>query len=188
MGNDNAQQEEHRLKVLSDQGIMDTPPEESFDRITRLACRVFGVPVALVSLLDDKRQWFKSKQGIDVCETPRTLAVCDHAIRGTDSFIVLDLRKDPRFADNPLVTGEPYLAFYAGMPLRLSSGATLGTLCVIDKKPRASWTEEDDMTLKDLADIVLREIEIRALGRDALSLLQKEMQDNRVEHTDAGLS
>lgn len=166
--------EEQRLETLMSQAIMDTPDEEAFDRVTRLATRIFGTPMSLVSLLDDKRQWFKSKQGLDVCETEREIAVCHHAICGTETFVVLNLREDPRFAKNPLVTGEPKLAFYAGMPLIMPNGAALGTLCVLDTKPRYEWSNNDDECLKDLADIVLREIEIRSLGRDALSFMDRD--------------
>jgi len=166
--------EEQRLGTLLDQAILDTPPEESFDRVTRLVCRMFGAPVALVSLLDDKRQWFKSKQGTDVCETTRDISVCDHAIRGTEPFVILNLREDPRFASNPLVVGEPHLVFYAGMPLIMQNGAALGTLCVLDVKPLGEWSRDDDDCLRDFAGIILREIELRALGRDALSFLDSE--------------
>nr|WP_308936692.1 sensor domain-containing diguanylate cyclase [Duganella radicis] len=136
---------------------MDTPAEERFDRVTRMARRMFRVPVALVSLVDENRQWFKSAQGIDTCETPRSVSFCGHAILGDDIFVIPNALQDPRFADNPLVTGDPHIRFYAGCPLRSAGGVKVGTLCLIDHVPR-EFEEEDAIALRDLAAMVEDEL------------------------------
>lgn len=151
------QQEEARLKALGSLNILDTPHEERFDRLTRMAKRMFRVPIALVSLVDENRQWFKSCVGLDVSETPRDISFCGHAILGNEVFLIPDATKDERFADNPLVLNEPYIRFYAGCPLRSLNGSKLGTLCIIDREPR-NFSEEDLHTLKDLASMVEREL------------------------------
>ena len=151
------QEEEARLKTLRSLDILDTPQEERFDRLTRMAKRMFGVPIALVSLVDDNRQWFKSCAGLDASETPRDISFCGHAILGNEVFIIPDATKDERFADNPLVLHEPNIRFYAGCPLRALNGNKLGTLCIIDRKPR-SLGEEDIEALQDLAAMVEREL------------------------------
>lgn len=149
--------EKERLKTLRSTDILDTDPEERFDRLTRMAKRVFGVSIALVSLVDENRQWFKSKAGLDACETGRDISFCGHAILGNDIFIIEDALEDERFADNPLVTGEPKIRFYAGAPLRYLDGNKLGTLCIIDQKPRIM--DEDDCTmLRDLAEMAEGEL------------------------------
>lgn len=149
--------EDIRLKTLRALNILDTPQEERFDRIVRMAKRMFGVPFALVSLVDENRQWFKACIGLDASETPRDISFCGHAILGDDIFIIPNAEKDPRFADNPLVTGEPNIRFYAGCPLSALNGSKLGTLCIIDQAPR-NFSDEDLETLKDLASMVEREI------------------------------
>jgi diguanylate cyclase (GGDEF)-like protein len=146
-----------RLTKLRALNILDTEPEERFDRLTRMAKRMFDVPIALVSLVDENRQWFKSCIGLDILETPRDISFCGHAILGDEPFIISDTRTDERFADNPLVTGEPHIRFYAGCPLELPKGHKLGTLCIIDKKPR-EMNEEDLTLLKDLASMAEKEI------------------------------
>jgi PAS domain S-box-containing protein len=129
--------EEERLAVLRDFAVLDTPAEQEFDDLTALAAAICDVPVALVSLVDRDRQWFKSRVGIEVTETPRTVSFCAHAIAGGDDVMVVpDAPADPRFADNALVTGAPHIRFYAGVPLVSAEGAGLGTLCVIDTRPR----------------------------------------------------
>ncbi|MDH4361489.1 MAG: sensor domain-containing diguanylate cyclase, partial [Nitrospirota bacterium] len=132
--------------------------EERFDRLTRMSKRMFGVPIALVSLVDENRQWFKSCEGLSVRETPRDISFCGHAILGNEIFLISDATKDERFADNPLVLNEPHIRFYAGCPLRFPNGSKLGTLCLIDRKPR-SLSEEDLEALRDLASMVERELE-----------------------------
>lgn len=151
------QDEETRLNTLKSLDVLDTDPEERFDRLTRMSRRLFGVPIALVSLIDENRQWFKSCVGLDVSETPRDISFCGHAILGSDIFVIPDAAKDERFADNPLVVNEPNIRFYAGCPLKSHNGSKLGTLCIIDREPR-NLTEEDLETLRDLASMVEREL------------------------------
>jgi len=144
--------EESRLRALRSISILDTPAEERFDRLTRLASRMFRMPVALVSLVDENRQWFKSSIGLNVSETARDISFCGHAILGEGIFIIEDTTKDDRFADNPLVLNEPHIRFYAGCPLRYLDGNKLGTLCLIDMQPRTLDGEELEC-LKDLAEL-----------------------------------
>ncbi len=146
-----------RLKALRSLDILDTPAEERFDRLTRLAKRMFDVPIALVSLVDENRQWFKSRAGLDASETPRDISFCGHAILGNEPFIVNDTSTDPRFADNPLVVNAPSISFYAGCPLRHQDGSKLGTLCIIDDAPR-TLGEDDIDALQDLAEMAEREL------------------------------
>jgi len=150
-------QENRRLEELYSLDILDTPSEERFDRITRLAKSILGTPVALVSLLDHDRQWFKSRQGLDISETPRSMAVCDHAIRETSHLVVPDLLDDPRFCHNPLVTDDPNFRFYAGAVLKSDNGLPLGTLCILDYQPR-ELTEQQLALLLELASIAEREL------------------------------
>ena len=150
--------EQRRLAALKRVGLLDTPPDERFDRLTRIAQRFYQVPVALVTLVDDQRQWFKSRQGVDFEQTPRSMAFCDHAIRGDKLFIVEDARDDVRFQDNPLVTGPPHIRFYAGIPVREPGGFKLGTLCIIDEVPRRIPEFELDV-LRSLASLIEDEIE-----------------------------
>lgn len=149
--------EQERLSQLRSLAILDTPPEERFDRVARMAQRLFGVPIALVSLVDENRQWFKACFGLDVSETERRISFCGHAIVNNAVFVIEDALQDERFADNPLVTGEPHIRFYAGQPLHTISGQAMGTLCIIDRAPR-SFGEEDRAMLSDLAGMVEREI------------------------------
>jgi len=149
--------EMRRLGALRASGLLDTPAEERFDRVTRMAQRLFDVPIALISLVDEDRQWFKSRQGLDAKETPRAFSFCAHAIGGDDVFQVADAGADARFADNPLVTGDPNIRFYAGAPITAPDGSKLGTLCVIDRQPR-SLSAADVKALEDLAALVETEI------------------------------
>jgi diguanylate cyclase (GGDEF)-like protein len=155
-----APNEEMRLGSLKRLEILDTPPDERFERITRIAMRLFGVPMAAITLVDSNRQWFKSKQGIAVRETPRDVSFCAHAIAGSGMLVVADALKDARFADNPLVTGEPRIRFYAGQPLVMPDGMKVGTLCVMDRKAR-EFTREELQSLEDLA--AWAEVEVRAV-------------------------
>src|SRR5512137_1912318 len=134
--------EAKRLKVLWQYEVLDTVPEEVFDDLTELAARICEAPIALISLVDEKRQWFKSKVGITVTETSRDVSFCAHAINQGSLFVVPDATKDPRFADNPFVVSDPKIRFYAGAPLITPDDQALGTLCVIDKVPRQLRPEQ----------------------------------------------
>jgi len=152
--------EDERLALLHGLQLLDSLPEPAFDRITRLATRLLGVPMALVSLVDRDRQWFKSRVGLAATETPREQAFCAHAILQTGPFVVTDALEDARFADNPLVTGALGLRFYAGVPIRTAGGLALGTLCALDQRPR-TLSADDLQTLQDLADMVSQEVQLR---------------------------
>lgn len=126
-----------RVQALRELLLLDTPPEERFDRLVRFAAEQFDCPIALVSLVDADRQWFKARVGLDACETGRDISFCGHAIlAGDEPLVVEDALQDSRFADNPLVLGEPRIRFYAGAPLLAPGGQAIGTLCLIDKRPR----------------------------------------------------
>jgi signal transduction histidine kinase len=157
--------EQQRLDALQRLGILDTDPEDRFDRLTRLATSALGVPIALVSLVDANRQWFKSCVGLDVSQTDRNISFCGHAILGPDPLIIPDATADPRFADNPLVTGEPHIRFYAGVPLSDPDGYRLGTLCVIDRR-RRQLSESELEVLTRLA--ALAEAELITMAREEL--------------------
>lgn len=152
------QNEQERLSTLKSLTILDSAPDERFDRLTRIATKLFDVPVALVSLVDKNRQWFKSCQGLDITETPRDISFCGHAILGDGAFVVQDAHNDERFIDNPLLIGQKHIRFYAGYPIRYLDGSKLGTLCIKDVKPR-QFSEDDRQLLKDLATIVEHEIQ-----------------------------
>jgi len=149
--------ESTRIETLRALKLLDTQPEERFDRLTRLARRLFGVPIALVTLIDVDRQWFKSCIGLSVTETSRDISFCGHAILSSDVFVIPDALADERFSDNPLVAGPPHIRFYAGCPLRAGNGSKLGTLCLIDVEPREFDTESVRL-LQDLAKMAEQEI------------------------------
>lgn len=149
--------EAERLKVLAAYGIMDTPPDPVLDSIVRVASSVMGAHVGLVSLLDDHRQWFKARHGIDVTQTPRDIAFCDTVLRSDADLIVEDAHADPRFACNPLVTGAPFVRFYAGVPLRMPEGHVLGTLCAVDTQPKKVHPAQVEQ-LHDLARVAVARI------------------------------
>jgi len=146
-----------RLLSLHQLQILDTHTERNFDRITSIARRVFQTDICLVSLVDRDRQWFKSRQGLDVEETPREISFCGHAILDDEVFVIEDARSDPQFVDNPLVLEEPNIRFYAGCPVRGPGGYRVGTLCVIDRKPRTFSHEQREM-LRDMAGLVEDEL------------------------------
>lgn len=156
--------EEKRLKALAGYDVLDTPPEEAFDSLTRLALRYFRTPVALVSLVDEARQWFKSVQGLNVRETDRELAFCGHAIISDDPLIILDATADPRFAQNALVCEQPGIRFYAGAPLVTPHGFRLGTFCVIDFEPRSEFPEDHLFALRDFSSAAMQSLNARRLA------------------------
>jgi signal transduction histidine kinase len=167
--------EKQRLERLRKYGILDTPPEEAFDRIVRIASTTLDVPMAVISLIDEGRQWFKAKVGIDAPETARDVAFCAHAILQNDIFVVNDATKNPLFSENPLVTGGPNVRFYAGAPLKTHDGFNLGTVCAIDNKPRA-LTPAQQAILRDLSAIAVDQMELRAAGRTALAEVDERVR------------
>jgi len=160
-----------RLASLRDLGILYTPAEERFDRVTRLACRLLDVPLSVVTLIDADAQWFKSRQGMGDRANPRTVSFCAHAILGEDTMVVPDALLDPRFADNPLVTGEPFIRFYAGHPVA-ANGSRVGTLCALDHRPRAI-APADLEVLRDLAAWVENELHVTALSAAQRELISE---------------
>ena len=163
--------ERERLASLRALNILDTPPEERFDRVTRLARRLFDVPIALVSLVDGERQWFKSRAGLDTAETPRDISFCGHAVLDEQVLLVRDATVDVRFRDNPLVSGEPRIRFYAGCPMHAGDGRRVGTLCVIDQRPR-ELDEAGRSLLRELARMAESELAgAAAETTDPLTLL-----------------
>jgi GAF domain-containing protein len=167
-----------RVAALNRYAILDTEPEQSFDDLVVLASFVCRTPIATLSLVDDHRQWFKSKVGVEIRETPREISFCAHAIQQEELFIVPDAREDPRFKENPLVLGDPHIRFYAGAPLIDEDGYALGTLCVMDRQPR----ELDDTqkeALRSLRRLALSQIELRR----NIQLLKEALNDRtREEH------
>jgi diguanylate cyclase (GGDEF)-like protein/PAS domain S-box-containing protein len=153
-------QEDARVAAVQALGILDTEPESAFDDAVKLAAAICGTPISLISLLDGRRQWFKARLGLSASETPQEQAFCAHAIQGQDLFVVADAQQDPRFQDNPLVTGEPNIRFYAGMPLITPEGHALGTLCVIDTAPR-QLTEQQKTALGVLSRQVYSQMRLR---------------------------
>lgn len=167
-----------RLAALDRYAILDTDPEESFDDLVILASYICKTPIALLSLLDDHRQWFKSTVGVQVRETPLEMSICAHAIKQEDLFIVPDTLQDARFRENPLVVGEPHIRFYAGAPLINEDGFALGTLCVLDRQPR-ELDPEQKQALKSLRQLALKQMELRR----NLQLLKDALNDRtREEH------
>ncbi len=176
-----------RIESLNHTNLLDTPAEERFDRITRLAQQLFDTKISLISFVDANRQWFKSMQGLEVIETPRKIAFCSKAIENDYPLVIRDTLSDPRFKNNPLVTGEPHIRFYAGQPLTLPDGNKVGTLCLIDDKPR-SFEQEDVLKLKELSLLAEKEL-ANTLSSDAIEyhtgLINRETFKTRA---DSGLT
>jgi GAF domain-containing protein len=149
--------EADRLDALHRLLCLDTPPEARFDAIVQFAADEFDVPIVLISLVDAHRQWFKSKIGVDLCETARGISFCTHAIMSPEAMVIPDAKADPRFRDNPMVLGEPFVRFYAGAPLELAGGLRVGTLCLIDTRPRGI-DPLDLAILNTLRDLIVREL------------------------------
>jgi GAF domain-containing protein len=162
-----------RLKALRDFKVLDTLPEQTYDDLVFLAAHVCGTPIALISLIDEDRQWFKARVGLEVPQTHRDLAFCAHAIREPDRVLqVADAALDPRFATNPLVTGGPKIRFYAGIPLKTAEGHAIGTLCAIDRKPRE--LDEDQLrALRALSREVMTHLELRR----TVAVLERALAD-----------
>ena len=178
--------DKQRLKILWQYDILDTVPEEVFDDLTELAAIICEAPIAMITLVDEKRQWFKSMVGVTVSETSRDISFCGHAIEHTDLFIVPDALEDRRFSENPLVISEPKIRFYAGAPLVTPDGHALGTLCVIDKVPRQLRSEQKQ-ALRVLARHVMTQLELRrhshelARANKARERIQKDLEDARAD-------
>lgn len=174
------QNEAERLAEVRALQILDTSQEERFDRITQLCTQIFKLPMAYVSIVDANRQWFKSKQGVSACETARDISFCGHAILQNDMLVVPDAKKDSRFADNPLVTGEPFIQFYAGQSLKGPNGFNVGTLCIGDKKPR-EFSESEKQVLFQLAQLIENElhlVDMIKLQRDFI-LTKEQLLESR---------
>ena len=163
-----------RTAMLADYAIMDSPPEPSFDDIVYLAADICEAPIATISLIDDDRQWFKARIGVDVCETGLDRSVCAHGLSSAGLLIIPDMKVDPRTAENPIVTQKPAMRFYAGAPLRTSRGDTLGMLCVVDHFPRSTGlTQRQQRALTSLARQAVTSIELHRLLRERETFLEK---------------
>jgi GAF domain-containing protein len=172
-----------RLAALERYAILDTDPEQSFDDLTLLASFIFKTPIAMISLIDGDRQWFKSRVGLAVSETPREVAFCSTAILQSEILVVPDALEDERFRDNPFVVAAPHIRFYAGAPLINEDGYALGTICVVDQTPRELTPEQRD-ALKALSRLVLAQMEFRrnlVLLKEALSDRTKEEHEREQE-------
>ena len=177
--------ESNRLNALRGYEILDTPAEGNFDRITLLAAKVFNVPIAIISLVDEDRIWFKSSQGLNTQEIDKAPGLCASAILSDDVYLIEDARKDPRSLANPLVTGQFGLQFYAAAPLKTQDGYNLGTFCIIDRIKRYINTDQQ-ILLRQMAEIVMHEMELRLAARIAVReyerrILELEKQISRTQ-------
>jgi excisionase family DNA binding protein len=168
-----APNESRRLAALERSGLLDTPPEEAFDRLTWLAAKTLEAPISLMAMLTPTRQWFKSRLGLDLVETPRSWAFCNHTILQQGVFWVEDLSADPRFAANPAVAGDEGFRFYAGAPILDGEGFAMGTLCVIDNRPR-TLSEREARTLSALAALGSTEVRLRGTERQLREALRRD--------------
>jgi GAF domain-containing protein len=168
--------EEKRIEALKRYNILDTPPDGSFDRITKLASSIFDVPIAIISLVDTERIWFKSAHGLNVNQINRDPGLCASAILSEDVYVINNAATDPRTLTNPLVAGDFGLRFYAAAPLQTEDQCNLGTLCIIDKTPR-DLTEKEQKILKELADVVMDEMELRLSLRNTVTNVKKLTMD-----------
>lgn len=173
--------EQVRIKKLRSYDVLDTLPEETFDRVTRLAADILDVPIALVSLIDSDRQWFKSKVGLEAEETSREISFCGHAILDDNLFVIEDATKDSRFADNPLVTDGLKIRFYAGAPLQTPDGLNIGTLCAIDDKPRTLDRRQRRLLL-DLSHVIVDEMELRVALRESMTTAANEANERAMQN------
>lgn len=176
------QDEARRLEILRRYNILDTLPDEVFDRIASVAANHFGTPIAIVSFVDEARQWFKAAYGLGVKETPRDIAFCTHTIAQEDVFEVNDATLDPLFQDNPLVCDTPHLRFYAGAPMRTRDGVALGSVAVLDREPRPPLTKTDHDFLRFLADTVVHELEIRLAATNVQAEIERRQESERRLH------
>lgn len=171
--------EKIRIQALIDLNILDTPTDAGLETLIGMGRRLFDVPILLVSLVDSDRQWFKAKVGLDACETGREYAFCAHAIMTDEVLTVADATQDARFCDNPLVTGPPFIKAYAGAPLSVSPGIRIGTICIIDTKPR-QFSSDDLKTLRDMADLIVGRIKLVTLAEDADARSRLLMEANKL--------
>lgn len=163
MHSDFKSDETGRLRALEHLTVLDTPKEKPFEKIVTLVKQTLSVPMCAVSLIDKDRQWFKASRGLDVKETPRDISFCTHAIKGTDPFVIIDASADPMFKESPLVTGGPKIRSYAGIPLTMSNGYNVGTLCALDTVAR-QFTEAEIAILANFARVIIDELELRQLA------------------------
>lgn len=177
-----------RLEELYSLGLLDSLSDMRFDQFTKLAAEIFSVPIALVSLVDAGRQWFKSAHGLEVRETPRDISFCTHAIEQNDNFVVPDALKDERFKNTPLVVGNPNIRFYAGSVLRGPKGYSIGTCCIIDRQPR-EFSEQDSRVLTHIAHMIEYEIEARQIlksVRGSIGEIHGKDFTKKLDHVIAG--
>jgi GAF domain-containing protein len=170
--------EKARIKTLYKYNVLDTPPDGSFDKMTKLAAKIFNVPIAIISLVDTDRIWFKSKYGLDVQQIGRDPGLCASAILSDDVYLVEDAKNDPRTLTNPLVAGDFGLQFYAAAPLHTHDGFNLGTFCILDKNKRYFHTEQQE-TLKMFAEVVMESLELRLMAHNTLNEMMAKLADAR---------